>query len=36
VHGRVVAQILAFGASGTVQGVSQLAQAQDGRITNSE
>jgi hypothetical protein len=34
VHGRVVAQILAFGASGTVQGVSQLAQAQDGRITN--
>jgi hypothetical protein len=36
VHGRVIAQILAFGASGTVQGVSQLAQAQDGRITNSE
>ncbi|HET6849900.1 MAG TPA: hypothetical protein VFH74_13630 [Gaiellales bacterium] len=36
VHGRVIAQILAFGASGTVQGVSQLAQAQDGRITNAE
>src|SRR5262249_16879098 len=36
VHGRVIAQILAFGASGTVQAVSQLAQAQDGRITNSE
>ncbi len=34
VHGRVIAQILALGASGTLQGVSQLAQAQDGRITN--
>jgi hypothetical protein len=34
VHGRVIAQILAFGADGTVQAVSQLAQAQDGRITN--
>jgi len=36
VHGRVIAQILAVGGSGTVQGVQQLAQAQDGRITNSE
>lgn len=36
VHGRVVAQILAVGGSGTVQGVQQLAQAQDGRITNSQ
>jgi hypothetical protein len=36
VHGRVIAQILAFGADGTVQAVSQLAQAQDGRITNSQ
>src|SRR3954454_9645482 len=36
VHGRVIAQILAIGGSGTVQGVLQLAQAQDGRITNSE
>jgi hypothetical protein len=36
VHGRVVAQILAFGASGDPASVAQLAQAQDGRITAAE
>jgi hypothetical protein len=36
VHGRVVAEILAFGASGDPHSISQLAQAQDGRITAAE
>jgi hypothetical protein len=33
VHGRVIAQIIALGASGNARSMAQMAQAQDGRIT---